>query len=180
MKNILFLSFFVLAFAACKKEVDELPEATQTGANTFGARINGELWTPQGFGIAPTAPTLEASYAAQGGTIRINARNFSSSPTETEVELYLTNVSAPDTFALNQNTQKYPNQTGNYGYYIKRRFMPQEEWITTSGATGSVAVTKFDTLAKIISGTFSFSAANIYDNSQRLSITEGRFDIRYQ
>ena len=180
MKNILLSSLFVAVLFSCKKKVDELPEPTQIGANTFGARVDGNLWVPQGFGIAPTAPILEASYAVQGGVVLINARNFGSSPTETEIELYLTNVTGAGTFQLNQSTQKYPNQTGNYAYYIERRFMPRNEWITTPQATGSVQITKFDTTAKIISGTFGFSAANTDGSSQRLNVTEGRFDIRYQ
>jgi len=180
MKNIFLFTLFVSVLFACKKKVDELPEPTQTGANSFGAKVDGKLWVPQGFGIAPTAPVLEASYATQGGVLLINARNFSSSPTETEIEIFLTNVSAPGTFQLNQATQKYPNQTGNYGYYIERRFMPRNEWITTPQATGMVQITRFDTAAKIVSGTFNFSAANIDGSSQRLNVTEGRFDIRYQ
>jgi len=54
MKNILLLtiSFFLLS-SSCKKNkptnpVDQLPPETQTGANTFGCLINGEVFKPGG------------------------------------------------------------------------------------------------------------------------------------
>ena len=38
-----------LIFASCKKEnEDTLPPATQTGAGTFGCRINGKVYVPKG------------------------------------------------------------------------------------------------------------------------------------
>jgi len=179
MKNILLISLFTITLFSCKKEVDELPPATQTGANTFGAKVGDKFWTPRGFGIAPTAPILEATWASQGGIVRINARNFSSSPTETEMEIYLQNVFAPGTFQLNQNTLKYPDQSGNYAYYIERRFMPRNDWITTSQHTGIVNISKFDSVNKIISGTFQFSATSTDNTTSPLTVSDGRFDVRF-
>jgi hypothetical protein len=180
MKNILLLSLFCVFLFSCKKNVDELPEPTQTGANTFGAKIDGAFWAPHGFGIVPTAPILEASYVKAGGHVRIVARNFGSSPTEKEMEIYLKDVTGPGTFLLNANTRKHPDQTGNYGYFIERRFMPKNEWITNPQSTGRVELTKFDTVNKIISGTFDFVATNIDSAHQKMQVTEGRFDVKYQ
>ena len=47
MKKLLFVLASVAVLTSCKKEVDELPEPTQTGANIFGAKLNGEFWVPQ-------------------------------------------------------------------------------------------------------------------------------------
>src|SRR4026209_1975592 len=82
--------FFVVISAtlfSCKKEVSELPPATQSGANTFGLKLDGALWVPAGFGIVPTAPKLEARIT--GADLTINARNFSASPTESEFEIFI-------------------------------------------------------------------------------------------
>ncbi len=42
----------LLGLSQCKKKdpdpVDQLPPATQTGANTFGCLVNGQAWTPNG------------------------------------------------------------------------------------------------------------------------------------
>ncbi|MBK8748949.1 MAG: hypothetical protein IPM04_14255 [Saprospiraceae bacterium] len=50
MYKILISTFALFLFVACKKEVEELPPATQTGANTFGAKVDGQFWVAKGFG----------------------------------------------------------------------------------------------------------------------------------
>lgn len=176
MKKILISCITVILLASCKKEVTELPEATQTGANTFGAKINGVFWAPQGFGPLPANDILEARMA--GRDITINARNFSSSPNETEFQLTIFNVTAPGTYLLNTNVV-HPNGAASYGYYVKRNFTPQNEYLTSSTYTGRVVITRIDSINMIVSGTFEFNAGSIY-NSEVLNVTEGRFDVKIQ
>lgn len=178
MKNLLFIALAIISFSSCKKEIKSLPEETQTGANTFGAKVAGENWGPLGFGIVPTAPILEARFAADS-SIFINARNFSRSPVETEMEIYLKNVSGPGVYQLNQNTEVAPGQSASYAYYVKRNVNVIDEWITGSNAAGQVQVTKIDRAAKIISGTFGFTANARY-GSAPITVTEGRFDVKIQ
>ena len=175
----LFALLLTTTLFACQKNIDELPDATQTGTNKFGANINGKYWMPQGFGVVPTAPILEANFAGSN-SIRINARNFGSSPTETEMEIIIYNITGPGTYLLNQNTSKYPNFSASYGYYVERRFTPKYEWITSEKHTGKVEVTRYDIAAKIISGTFEFTAKENSDATSPLSVTEGRFDLPIQ
>ena len=179
MKNILFLALLPLALAGCKKDIDELPEPTQTGANTFGARLNGEFWVPRGFGIAPTGPTLEARYSGDN-SVFINASDFSSSPTETEFEIYLRNVTGPGTYLLNQNTGRFPAQTASYGYYERRRIRPLSTYITSATLGGRVEVARFDPINHIISGTFEFQVAEKDHPDDIIAVTEGRFDVKIQ
>jgi hypothetical protein len=179
MKNIFLLALLALSLAGCKKDVDELPEPTQTGANTFGAKVDGEFWVPQGFGIVPTAPLIEARYSGNNSVV-INARNFGSSPNETEFELYLLNVTGTGTVLLNQNTSNYPNQSASYGYYVKRKIRPLFEYLTSAQHTGRVDITRLDKDANIISGTFEFRGADKTDPSQTVTVTEGRFDVKIQ
>ncbi len=112
MKKILIVFSSLLMLLSCKKEVNELPAPTQTGANTFGARVKGELWIPQGFGVVPTAAILEARFSGNN-SILINARNFSLSPTETEIDIYLQNATKPGTYLLNQTTAHFPNHNAS-------------------------------------------------------------------
>ena len=74
MKRIFACLILIATLASCKKEVMELPPATQTGANTFGAKVNGSLWVPQGFGSLPANDILEARMG--GNDLIINAQNF--------------------------------------------------------------------------------------------------------
>ena len=179
VKKILFVAAIALAaFTSCKKEIKSLPEETQTGAGTFGAKINGENWGPLKAGVLPTAPILEARFGADN-SVFINARNFSRTPIETEMEIYLKNVTAPGTFELNTDTSPFPNQSASYAYYVKRNVTLIDEWITNKVATGQVVVTKIDVPNRIISGTFQFTANAKY-GSDPISVTEGRFDVKIQ
>lgn len=177
MKKILIGCFLIALLASCKKEVTELPAATQTGANTFGAKVNGVFWKPQGFGPLPANDILEARMS--GHDITINARNFSSSPNETEFQLTIFNVTAPGTYLLNTNVI-HPNGAASYGYYVKRNITPQNEWLTSSAYTGRVIITRIDDVNMIVSGTFEFNALNIYNAPEPMTVTEGRFDVKIQ
>lgn len=176
MKNILAASLALCLLASCKKDVDELPAATQTGANTFGAKVDAALWVPQGFGGFPANDILEARFAGPT-SIMINARNFAKSPKESEFEIYLVNVTGPGTYTLNTTVDRV-SPTASYGYYVEREFTPKNEWITSPTNTGTVTITKLDVVNNIISGTFQFQALNIYNTPQPIAVTEGRFDIK--
>ena len=169
MKQISILCLAVLIFASCKKSVSNLPDATQTGANTFGAKVDGQFWVPEGFGPFNADNLLESELV--NDRLFIKAQNFSKSPNETEFNLAVVNVTGPGTYLLNGGA--------SYGYYVKRNFSPLDEWTTTSTNTGAVVLTKVDTANHIVSGTFYFSASSIYDPANILNVTEGRFDVKY-
>lgn len=176
MKKAFIISLLFLSFLSCKKEVTELPPATQTGANTFGLKLNGEMWIPRGFAGLPDNDKLIARLL--GNVLIVTAQDLSSSPTETEFELRIFGVTGTGTYSLNTNTS-YPSGPTNYGYHVKRRFNPLDEWITSATQTGSVSITRLDTTAHIVSGTFQFNAQNLVNAAQTISVTEGRFDVRY-
>jgi hypothetical protein len=177
MKNLVILFIMILALAGCSKKIKELPAPSETGSNTFGASVNGKLWAPQGFGIVRTAPLLEANFAGNN-SYRINARNFSSSPTETEFEIILYNIPGPGTYLLNTTTEVYPNQTASYASYTLRKFQPTSIWVTSATAGGKVTVTKLDLQNNIIAGTFEFTAEDTYGSGSLLTVTDGRFDVK--
>lgn len=178
MKRLLFpiAAFFFLS--SCKQEIDSLPEATQTGANTFGAKINGENWGPLKANVLPTAPVLEARFGSDS-SVFINARNFSRTPIETEMEIYITGIKGPGTYPLKKNTETFPYQSASYAYYVKRNINVEDEWITGTAAGGQVVITKFDVANAIVSGTFQFTA-NARGGSSPINVTEGRFDVKVQ
>jgi hypothetical protein len=166
----------IFVLSACKKTVENLPPATQTGAHTFGARVNGNMWVPQGFGPFPANDILEAIFV-DNGELTIRARNFSSSPTETEFEIFVKGVTGPGVYQLNRNAA-YTSPAESYGYYVKRKLTPLNEWITGPSYTGTVTITRLDTVNRVVSGTFEFNAINLYNASEPLTVTDGRFDIR--
>jgi hypothetical protein len=139
--------------------------------------VNGQLWAPQGFGPVPANNLLEARMV--GNDLLIVARNFASSPNETEFEIRLIGVNDIGVYTLN-STVTHPSLVSSYGYYVKRNLTPQNEWLTSTTSTGTVTLTKFDLTNKIVSGTFQFNALNIYNAPEPLAVTEGRFDIKLQ
>jgi VCBS repeat-containing protein len=168
MKRLL-LVFTVLFFlGACKKDISELPPATGTGADTFGASVNGKLWTPQKFGVVPSAEILEAHYIPDG--VIINARNFASSPKESEFKFEIKGVNGPGVYHLN-------GESGSYAYYVERKITPIGEWKTNAQYTGTVTITTDDRTNKILAGTFQFQAASLYSDDP-ITVTDGRFDVK--
>ncbi len=166
----------VFTFTSCSKDIIELPAATQTGEHIFGCKLDGVFWVPEGFGIVPTAPLLEARFIDDN--IKINARYFATSPTESEFEIYLKNVTEPGVYPLNKKVSIYPNQTESYAYHIKRKITPLDQWVTNANYTGVVHITKVDRVNKIVSGTFEFRAESMSNPGEFITVTEGRFDIK--
>ena len=80
MKKILtpFLAILLIA-ASCKKtkteseSPDQLPPITQTGANTFGCLINGNVWLPKGYDgrFVNSRITIDPTYADGDLTIKV-------------------------------------------------------------------------------------------------------------
>lgn len=63
----------------CKKTspapADQLPPATQTGANTFGCLLNGQVWTPQGYnGTSNYSVSYDPNY--RKGTLSISTYRY--------------------------------------------------------------------------------------------------------
>ena len=152
---------------------DSLPQPTRTGNYTFGCKINGKKWIPDGgTGFTPAKPI-------SGGFFLVPSRGY-----ETVINIYAVSKdgqrlglyideSKIGSFDLNFNTQPSPASLSpkSYGLY---RATDGNEYITSSRNTGKIVITRADTLSGIISGTFFFTAGN--NSGDKISTTEGRFD----
>jgi hypothetical protein len=178
MKTVIVVLFLV-SFFSCKKNVDELPPATQNGANTFGCLVDGKIWVPQKNAIFPGADILEARQLPNND-LYINARNFASSPNETEFEIFIKDMVGLGTYTFN-TTMTGPSTAASYIYYVKRNINPQNEWMTSAAYTGIVTITAYSTTSpRFVSGTFQLQALNLYNAPQPITVTEGRFDVQIQ
>ena len=171
MKKLIALFALIFLLAGCKKKISELPEAPGTGSDKFGAEVNGNLWVPQKFGIMPSAQILEARYEPDNSFV-INARNFASSPKESEFEFRLKNITAPGVYVLGGDSE-------NSAYYVERTITPTGEWKTNTQHTGTITITVNDKTNKILAGTFQFQAASLY-GKEPITVTDGRFDLKVQ
>ena len=171
MKKLIALFVVVFLIASCKKKISELPEAPGTGSEKFGAAVNGKLWVPQKFGIMPSAQILEARYEPDNSFV-INARNFASSPKESEFEFRLRNITVAGVYTLG-------GDSGNSAYYVERKITPTDEWKTNAQHTGTITITVNDKTNRILAGTFQFQAASLYGR-EPITVTDGRFDVKVQ
>ena len=166
-----------------------LPPATQTGAGPAGCILDGQPWTASinTFSI----PSLEAVGAVSDtppkGPHRLSlgfqkiVDDKSVTNNDTYIEMELPDVSHPGRYVFDQT----PTHLGVIGLigtpayltFTDHHTLPEQLCYTGPTATGYLLVTRFDTAAHVISGTFAFTARS--DQSGRtVHATEGRFDCK--
>lgn len=171
--RLLALLSLCLLLMTCKSQEDMLPSATQTGQNTFGCLIDGKSYVPDGGnGFMPAKPVnggFLVIYNAAGLGIYVStyAKN------KQRIELYL-NDFRTGRYELNGNTQPIPVSVSpkDYGLYESSE---GDDYVTSSKYTGSITITKADTLTHIVSGTFEFEAVS--PTGKTVTVSNGRFDV---
>ena len=178
MRQILILLLWLPVLAACKKnEINALPPATQEGRNTLGFLLDGKAWVPDGGGLFVSIKPVEGGYQANYiDTLRNNIWIRAVRKDGAGLDVYLRNVSKVGVYQLNQITQLTPTILVplNYAYYHDAK----GNYLTNSNHTGTITITKADTIGKTVAGLFSFTAQD-YSHEQTITITEGRFDVNF-
>lgn len=177
MKNIFLIA--LLSFGIClsckdddqRQDDQALPQATQSGANTGGAKVNGKIW------VALTEPPTIGNGITGTSYRYVNGLY--------ELQIYLRNVKDPTGSSIGislQSTTDFKigqyelnDLEGNTGTYFNAF---TGGYITNANNTGVLNITKFDKENKTISGTFSFKA-QYSSSSDVVIITDGRFDKKY-
>ena len=181
MKNLLLFILTIFALNSCsnnddkpkpKTELEKLPPATQTGANTAGCLVNGVAFLPYGYipGVNPL------SY--QDGL------NFSLFIGERKNDV----IKSIGVFSRNQQLEvgtvyqlAQNNNDGNskHAAYLINGVPPPDpnHYATTSTIIGELKITHHDFNNAILSGTFWFDAVNA--NGEKVEVREGRFDMHY-
>lgn len=174
MKRILLLLLTTFTLSFCnidddkpKTELEKLPPATQTGANTFGCLLDGKAFLPGSF---PNATNCfyqlvdgEYYFAMAFGNTNFNAINIDVGVGTQKLQIQQ-NVQY-DLFELSDNNAFGGYNFGTFNYY------------TTNTHTGKLTITKLDEINHIVSGTFWFDV--IDNNGVVHQIREGRFDAQY-
>ena len=174
---LLFTSFLLLAAACTKADddtlttpLDELPPATQVGANTFGCLINGEPWYNRGGSFS--RPDLSASYTITSieplFSIRAYARTAFLGEGNDRVEIRIKNPIS-NRFYSSIDSASISLRITNETNFI---------YITDINSPMQIRLTQFDPRSQIASGTFEFTAIND-ELMDTLVVTEGRFDVEF-
>ena len=83
------------------------------------------------------------------------------------VDIILRNRLSPGTYALGDG------QSGNYSAYT----VSGNTHYTDASHTGTITLTRLDTIAKIAAGTFEFTAIH-YQSGKTVVLSKGRFDVQ--
>jgi len=177
MKNLLLLILTIFTLSSCDKdndkpktELEKLPPATQTGAQTFGCLIDGKAFVPPKFGT--NSPNAFYQFVNGAYTLSIYGSTDGGS------NLKSINIGCLDMPLIQEVNYLLKEELVN-NYFGEYNI---GGGITFSGATttvnpGILIITNFDPANFIISGTFEFS---VTDNSgNEIKITQGRFDLNY-
>lgn len=169
-KCLLLLSFSGLL--GCHKNdpnpTEQLPPATQTGADTFGCLVNGQAWTPKGNnGNANYSVYYDPSYAK--GTLSIAAYRYGEQENDKQtIGIYSDSVKGPGIYVL--------DKPGRRGSTLVNRLTGCDYNNRNPGTfhKSTLVITRLDLSAGIVSGTFSFTLYK--PGCDTIKVTQGRFD----
>ncbi|SEA49048.1 DUF6252 family protein [Bizionia paragorgiae] len=170
MKNLLLAFAMLLIVSNCNKNdddqptnpIDQLPPATQTGANTFGFLANGE----------PINVTNTSQQVAiyQGGILQIGGGIDN---TERDISVSII-MEDPININTSYDLTNFPVHAAKFR---KRQGTINCNYAYEDTYQGSMTLTNIDTTNFIVSGTFEFST--VTDDCENINITNGRFDLQY-
>ena len=174
----------MLLAAGCKKDnldPNGLPAATQEGKNTGGFLLDGQPWLPKASEIGNNPYTVSAAYgpfAYKAHRVSVSMFRYQNVNNSQSITLYLAGVRRPGTYQLNQEIDPIviSGPEPSHAYY--RITSGARDFYTGPRANGHVTITRLDTVARVVSGTFD---AKLKEDGGRdsLSITQGRFDVKF-
>ncbi|HEX8315912.1 MAG TPA: hypothetical protein VF609_13015 [Flavisolibacter sp.] len=176
MKQLLLFTIAALLVLSCRKKNSqketELPPETQTGAYTFGCKVDGKVFVPRdGRG----KPGLFAQYVnlgnGPGGGWYLNLPAID----QISDERITVNISTDSLFLLEGRI--YPMKEKK-GFAAGRYSDGAGRYEILSTDSGELTILKHDQTRRVLAGRFSFTATSLSDQ-KKVTITDGRFDIVY-
>ncbi|GAB2957888.1 hypothetical protein GCM10027048_25780 [Hymenobacter coalescens] len=170
-----------------------LPPATRIGAGTAGCQFGGEVWRD-------FLPVFEAGLCRQRGAMasldvdldRRPGRRFTLQVSAymrvgeklRNIYLNLPGLRGPGMYVLGPDTTSSHTAFGPYMSLWQHKTRPAADdtgYVSTELQRVRVTITRFDTVARVVSGTFEGHLYNRrHGRSEALPLRAGRFDVRYQ
>jgi len=177
----------LLLLAACKKEnpdPDGLVPATQEGRNTGDFLLNGAAFRPRSRVSSPATKPVGAywGHSSRGiGRVQISFFREDDDKKARSLNLFIANIRLPGTYRLTDLVSPFvipgPQSSAQYDLpYTTPSYRPI--YVTGPTSPGAVIITRFDTVAHIVSGTFEAKLRE-YQGLDSLVITKGRFDCTF-
>jgi len=178
---LLFLAFTLINCTKSDNQ-DQLPPITQTGANTFGAIVDGRIFTPEdSFSTTPGNNKFKGLQVFVGDNFSnsngddkwtILTGNFKRNP-----NIYIPTLisSSNNSFLINTSDGLKNSDLSHphiYTYFnnINNLYLSYEN-------SGSIEFSRLDITNGIYSGTFSVKLKNKDNENDIIEITNGRFDF---
>lgn len=180
MKPYLIPWLLALTLAGCKKnEVDALPKATQEGKGTMGCLVNGKAWKPYGAPQFGSANPYAVYWRLRDNRRQVSLTLFFTRQADdrpSSMDFYVPNVSGLGTITLDQPADPIITSANPaYAYYSISNIYPNPAYLTGPTATGNLTLTRFDTVARVVSGNFAFTGRAA--DGTTVQVTDGRFDM---
>lgn len=166
---ITLLSFILFSAGSCEKDNDpQLPPITQTGKGTFGCLVNGEVWNADPLLFGSPLGASNNQWEDRRWVIDAVGNDYT-----IILELCGDSVLNGTSFLTGTSEESCSNGT----IHKKNSQLVTSTFQTTNTNIGKIMITKYDTIKRIISGTFYFDAVN--SSGEKIDVREGRFDIKF-
>jgi hypothetical protein len=185
MKKLILLLTTIFVVSCCSKDddrtpIEQLPVATQVGANTAACLVNGQVFLPKG--SSQFGPILSCFYQQDQDGYHFGLAITEKGTNENKSVGIATNsnpLAENITYELVERKSDINNKyNSNFGQFIiNSNITSSNQFYTTNINIGELKITKLDTQKKIISGTFWYDAVNAA--GKKVEVREGRFDMRY-
>ncbi len=166
---VIFCSISLTFFQSCQ---NSLPEPTQTGADTFGMLVNGNVWKTGGVNTY-----INSKYYKSIKTLTVQAQITKGTTSETFF-FVVNNFSGKGVYNMNYRLTNTPNSTYPYD---STRFWYNDDFknslVLPNENTATISFVKFDSAENIVSGNFIGRLMN--KKKEELILTEGRFDLKF-
>jgi hypothetical protein len=178
MKNLILL-LVTLTLYSCtqddnkpKNPIDQLPPATQTGANTFGCLLDGEIFKP---GYYHNSYNCFYQYVNGYYYFNVSANNTSNNILK-DIMIGTEKLAIAEDQTLNLYERVNGKAFGSLSNLDDNTGIYQHN-STSAIYTGELKITKLDFKNNIVSGTFWFDVKDIKGVIHQ--IREGRFDMQF-
>lgn len=153
-----------------EKEVPVLPPITQTGEGTFACRIDGEIWIAKNRLFGSPIGASNNQWEDKRWVIGGSAESSGISIQVCKDSVLIGESTLKGSFEIEGNCSN--------GMIYMEGYTPQTASFQTSlKDTGKIYISRFDTINRIISGTFYFDAVNSL--GEKVEIRDGRFDVKF-
>ncbi len=165
-----------------------LPPVTTTGANTFGACVNGKLLIPRSgggsFGTTPDAASFYGGYPNSTDYYELDIRDLVS-PRLSSIFIHIHNVDSSGLgfYTINESNGQRNIDGFSHTYLHCRVFddkTKQYQDYRSFEESGSVEIIHYDLNNRLISGIFEGKVVNSANPSDTLQIKKGRFDLNWR